>query len=89
MPKKNIQGIVISDKMEKTVVVTVEKMEVHPIYKKRSRKNIKYKAHNELGAKAGDTVIIEESRPLSREKRWLVTEILNHKNLKSTEEKTK
>ena len=70
-----MQGIVISNKMQKTVVVAVEKIKVHPIYKKRFRRHKKYKAHDELGVKEGDIVVIEEHRPLSKEKRWKVLEI--------------
>ncbi|HEX9325486.1 MAG TPA: 30S ribosomal protein S17 [Reyranella sp.] len=70
-------GRVISDKMDKTVVVSVERLRRHPIYKRVVRLSSKFKAHDEEnGAKVGDTVRIEESRPLSREKRWRVTEII-------------
>ena len=69
-------GIVVSDKMDKTVVVRIEKMIMHPIYKKFVRRRLKYKAHDENNdAKIGDTVLIEESRPLSRHKRWQIKEI--------------
>lgn len=77
MPKKKLQGVVISDKMDKTVVVSIEKIKVHPIYKKRFRRHMKCKAHDELGAKVGDVVSIVEHRPISKEKRWLVKEIVN------------
>lgn len=77
MPKKIMNGIVVSDKMEKTVVVSVEKIKIHPLYKKRFRRNGKYKAHNELGAKVGDVVVIEEHSPISKDKRWIVKEIID------------
>ena len=82
MPKKRMVGVVVSDKMEKTVVVAVEKMKVHPIYQKRVRRHVKYKAHNELSARIGDRVVIEEHRPFSKEKRWVIVEIVekNSKN---------
>jgi small subunit ribosomal protein S17 len=70
-------GRVVSDKMDKTVVVSVERLRRHPIYKRVVRLSTKFKAHDEdNSARVGDTVRIEESRPLSREKRWAVTEIL-------------
>lgn len=71
-------GRVVSDKMAKTVVVAVERQFSHPIYKKILRRTRKYKAHNEDNqAKAGDTVRIVETRPLSKEKRWRVAEIVS------------
>ena len=70
-------GRVVSDKMDKTVVVSVERLRRHPIYKRVVRLSSKFKAHDqENSAKVGDTVRIEESRPLSREKRWTVVEIV-------------
>jgi len=70
-------GRVVSDKMDKTVVVSVERLRRHPIYKRVVRLSSKFKAHDEENsAKVGDTVRIEESRPLSREKRWSVVEIV-------------
>jgi small subunit ribosomal protein S17 len=70
-------GRVISDKMDKTVVVSVERLRRHPIYKRVVRLSSKFKAHDEENAaKVGDTVRIEESRPLSRDKRWTVTEVV-------------
>jgi len=73
MPKRRLIGKVISDKMDKTVVVAVEKEKVHPLYKKRYKVIKKYKAHDEKNEyKVGDIVIIEEARPISKEKRWKV-----------------
>ena len=70
-------GRVISDKMDKTVVVSVERLRRHPIYKRVVRLSSKFKAHDEENsARVGDTVRIEESRPLSREKRWRVVEVV-------------
>jgi len=73
MPKKQITGTVVSNKMQKTVVVKVERIKEHPRYKKRYKVHKKYKAHDEKGeCKKGDKVIIEECRPMSKEKRWRV-----------------
>jgi small subunit ribosomal protein S17 len=70
-------GRVVSDKMDKTVVVSVERLRRHPIYKRVVRLSSKFKAHDgENTARVGDTVRIEESRPLSREKRWTVVEVV-------------
>ena len=70
-------GRVVSDKMDKTVVVTVETLRHHPLYKKTLRRAVKYKAHDEKNeCRPGDTVRIIETRPLSREKRWRVAEII-------------
>jgi len=72
-------GRVVSDKMDKTVVVSVERLQRHPIYKRVIRRSTKFKAHDEENAaRVGDTVRIEESRPLSRDKRWRLVEILGH-----------
>jgi small subunit ribosomal protein S17 len=70
-------GRVVSDKMDKTVVVSVERLRRHPIYKRVVRLSSKFKAHDDANnARVGDTVRIEESRPLSREKRWTVVEVV-------------
>jgi small subunit ribosomal protein S17 len=70
-------GRVISDKMDKTVVVSVERLRRHPIYKRVVRLSSKFKAQDaENSAHVGDTVRIEESRPLSAEKRWRVVEVI-------------
>lgn len=72
-------GRVVSDKMDKTVVVSVERLQRHPIYKRVVRRSTKFKAHDQDNeARVGDTVRIEESRPLSRDKRWRLVEILGH-----------
>jgi small subunit ribosomal protein S17 len=71
-------GKVISNKMDKTVVVTVQSYRPHPIYKKKIRRITKFKAHDEQNTcNVGDMVRIEETRPLSKEKRWRVVEILS------------
>ena len=73
MPKKQLTGTVISNKMQKTVVVEIEQIKEHPKYRRRYKFHKKYKAHDEKGeCKVGDRVIIEECRPISKEKRWLV-----------------
>jgi len=70
-------GRVVSNKMDKTVVVTIETLRHHPLYKKTLRRAVKYKAHDEKNeCRPGDTVRIIETRPLSREKRWRVAEII-------------
>ena len=75
-------GRVISDKMQKTIVVAVESSKRHPIYKKSYRWTKHYKAHDEENvAHIGDLVRIEESRPLSKEKRWALIEILEQVDL--------
>ena len=75
--RRNKTGRVVSDKMDKTVVVSVERLRRHPIYKRVVRLSSKFKAHDEENtARVGDTVRIEESRPLSAEKRWTVVEIV-------------
>ena len=75
MPKRILQGTVVSDKNDKTVVVLVERRFTHPLYKKTVRRTKKYHAHDENNEyKVGDVVRIEECRPLSRKKRWRVIE---------------
>lgn len=77
MPKRQFTGIVVSDKMQKTVVVEVEKIKRHPLYKKTYKVKKKYHAHDEKEeCKVGDLVLIEESRPISKTKRWRVIKII-------------
>ena len=79
--RKQLIGRVTSDKMEKTVVVEVEKVAQHPVYRKVVRSHKNYMAHDENNECAiGDTVRIIEARPMSRHKRWLVLEILDRAN---------
>jgi small subunit ribosomal protein S17 len=75
--KRTIKGVVISGKMDKTIVVKAERLVKHPVFHKYVRKHVKYKAHDEQNqCKWGDTVLIIEARPLSKEKRWRMLEIL-------------
>ena len=80
--KRTLIGKVVSDKMDKTVVVLVERVKEHPLYKKKYAASTKFKAHDEENvAKTGDMVEIEESRPLSTDKRWNLVKILGAKEL--------
>ena len=73
MPKRILQGIVVSNKMDKTVVVEVERRVMHPLYKKFVKRNKKYAAHDESNVcKVGDVVRIQECRPISKSKTWEV-----------------
>jgi len=73
MPKKQLTGTIISNKMQKTIVVQVERIKEHPKYKRRYKFHKKYKAHLEDGEyQVGERVVIEECRPMSKEKRWKV-----------------
>jgi small subunit ribosomal protein S17 len=73
MPKRILQGVVVSDSCDKTVIVRVERRVMHPLYKKFVSRSKKYAAHDEENRyHAGDAVRIEESRPLSKRKRWIV-----------------
>jgi small subunit ribosomal protein S17 len=75
MPKRTLQGVVVSDKQDKTVVVRVERRYTHPVMKKTVRSSKKYYAHDETNEfSVGDVVKIEERRPLSKLKRWEVTQ---------------
>jgi small subunit ribosomal protein S17 len=74
--RKTRSGVVVSNKMDKTVVVQIDTLVKHQTYQKYVRRRVKYKAHDERNeCKVGDTVLIEECRPLSKEKRWRVKEI--------------
>lgn len=78
--RKTRIGRVVSDKMDKTVVVAIEQLKEHPLYRRRIRRTTKYKAHDENnGAKTGDWVRIMETRPLSKEKHWRVVEVITQK----------
>jgi small subunit ribosomal protein S17 len=75
MPKRVLQGTIVSNKNEKTVVVRVERRFTHPLLKKTVRRSKRYQAHDESNTgKVGDTVFIQESRPISKNKRWVVVE---------------
>lgn len=70
---RTLTGVVVSDKMSKTVVVRVDRLKMHPKYKRRFRISKKHKAHDEKGEfHTGDRVVIEETRPISKDKRWRV-----------------
>jgi small subunit ribosomal protein S17 len=84
--RKTILGQVVSDKMDKTVVVAVERYRTHRLYKRRIRRITKFKAHDyNNSCKLGDTVRIEETKPLSREKRWRVIEVLARIDIADTQ----
>ena len=73
MPKRVLQGVVVSDKQDKTVVVRIERRFTHPVMKKTVRRTKKYHAHDEANTyHVGDTVWIEEHKPISKQKRWAV-----------------
>ena len=77
MPKRTLQGVVVSDKQDKTVIVRVERRFTHPVMKKTVRRSNKFHAHDEKNeAKVGDRVRIEETRPLSKTKRWRLVEVV-------------
>ena len=76
--RKTKVGRVVSDRMDKTIVVSVERLARHPLYKRVIRLSTKFKAHDEANeARIGDTVLIEESRPLSATKRWRLVEVVH------------
>ncbi|MCD6441946.1 30S ribosomal protein S17 [bacterium] len=76
MSNKKFQGTVVNDKMDKTIVVKVNKTRIHPLYKKRYTISKRYKVHDPKGeAKVDDKVIFEECRPLSKDKRWRLISI--------------
>lgn len=82
--KRTLIGKVVSDKMEKTIVVSVEGTKEHPLYKKKYTVSSKFSAHDEKGkAKINDMVEIEESRPLSKNKRWSLVKVLTAKDLEN------
>ncbi len=73
MPRRELQGVVVSDKADKTITVLVERRVMHPVYKKIIRRSKKYSAHDEANQhKVGDKVRIEECRPISKSKSWRV-----------------
>ena len=75
--RKERTGLVVSDRMQKTVVVSIERTVIHPMYKKILRRRSKVKAHDESNeCRVGDRVLIVECRPLSRDKRWRVSKVL-------------
>ncbi len=82
--RRRLTGIVISDKMEKTVVVQISRTYRHPLYRKVVHAKNKVYAHDELGCKIGDEVRIVESQPISHSKRWVVEAILNRDEAAAT-----
>ncbi|MFA5746680.1 MAG: 30S ribosomal protein S17 [Candidatus Paceibacterota bacterium] len=90
MPKRQLTGKIVSDKMQKTVVVEVESVKEHPIYKKQYRMHKNYKAHVSEGEyKVGETVTIEECAPISKDKRWQVIEKAGEKAEETKEKEGK
>ncbi len=80
--KRRLVGVVVSDKMQKTIVVEIERQIRHPVYKKVIRRSKKYKAHDEAGsAKQGDTVQIVEHNPISKTKRWMLEKVIGQKGV--------
>jgi len=75
---KELTGVVLSNKMNKTVVVSVERVKLHPLYQKRYVVTKKYYAHDELGLSVGDKVKIKVTKPISKLKRWIVVEQLTN-----------
>ena len=86
MPKRTLQGLVVSDKGDKTIIVRVDRRVTHPIYKKIITRSKKFMAHDETNTyREGDTVRIEESRPLSKRKRWIAIELVAQGVISRTE----
>ncbi len=75
--RRRLTGLVTSAKMQKTVTVQVDRSHRHPVYGKVLRKSKKYLVHDEIGCQPGDKVLIVESRPLSKRKRWVIEQILH------------
>jgi len=76
--RRRLTGVVTSNKMMKTVVVEITRTYSHPLYKKVVHSSSKIKAHDSLGCQIGDEVVLVESAPISRDKRWVVESILKH-----------
>jgi small subunit ribosomal protein S17 len=75
--KKRRTGTVVSNKMDKTVVLSTHRMTKHPLYKKYIKKRVRFKAHDQNNScQVGDTVLVQEARPMSKDKRWKVVKIL-------------
>jgi small subunit ribosomal protein S17 len=79
--KRKLKGKVVSARMEKTVTVAVDTKKTHPIYRKKYTVTSKFMAQNDINAKEGDFVIIEESAPISKNKRWKAVKIISEKQL--------
>ena len=77
MPRRQLQGTVVSDRMDKTAVVSVERTKMHKLYRKVIRRHSKYHVHDPANeARVGDVVVLEECRPISKNKRWRIVEFL-------------
>jgi len=86
--RRVIRGVVVSDKMNKTVVVAATRLKEHPKYRKRYKVTKRYKAHDEKNEfKVGDAVVIRETKPISKDKRWVVVEVV--RKLPSDQEEEK
>jgi len=79
--KRKLNGRVVSTKMEKTVSVLVERSKIHPIYRKRFKSSKKFLASDEIGVREGDLVIIEETNPVSKNKKWKVIKKIEEKEV--------
>lgn len=80
--KRRLRGQITSTKADKTVSVLVEKSKIHPIYRKRFISSKKFLAHDEIGVKEGDLVLIEETKPISKRKNWVIIEKIDEKEVK-------
>lgn len=77
--KRKLEGVVVSDKMSKTRVVSIERLKLHSKYRKYEKVSTRFKAHDENNEyKVGDHVVIEETRPMSRQKRWIIIRKIDH-----------
>lgn len=83
--KRKLRGKVTSDRMEKTIVISVDSRKTHPLYRKKYLSSKKYMAENEAGAKKGDFVIIEEMTPKSKLKKWKAVKVISKKELEEQE----
>jgi len=76
---RTLQGVVVSDKMDKTITVMIERKVKHPMYGKYIKRSTKVHAHDETNeSKAGDTVIVEQCRPISKSKKWRLVQVVSH-----------
>jgi small subunit ribosomal protein S17 len=80
--KRRLKGKVVSNKAEKTVSIVIERSKIHPIYRKRFVSSKKFLAHDEIGVKEGETVVIEETKPISKNKKWIVVSKIDEKEAK-------
>lgn len=84
---KTTKGVVVSDKMDKTVVVAIEQLKEHPKYRKRYKSTKRYKAHDDKNeCKIGDIVLISECRPISKDKKWRIAEIVKRAHFNQAED---